>query len=90
MPTHDFGVLIGLAYRAFVEELHAHLATLGFTELRPGQIVVSMAVAAVVLQPSESSIADTWNGPKKVACTFSRISSANRAGSPARTAAPGR
>ena len=42
--------------------------------LRSRSLAISaMAVAAVVLQPSESSIADTRNGPKKVACTSSRI-----------------
>ena len=34
-----------------------------------------MAVAAVVLQPSESSITESWKGPKKAPCTFSSTSS---------------
>lgn len=33
MATHDFGILLGLAYQAFVEELHANLAVHGFTKL---------------------------------------------------------
>ena len=35
MPSHDFGILLGLAYRGFVERLHADLASHGLDELGP-------------------------------------------------------
>lgn len=33
MTTHDFGILLGLAYQGFVDALHEDLAKHGFTEL---------------------------------------------------------
>jgi DNA-binding MarR family transcriptional regulator len=46
MSAHDFGILIGLAYRAFVEELHADLAKHGFADLGPTYGYVVRLVAA--------------------------------------------
>jgi DNA-binding MarR family transcriptional regulator len=33
MATHDFGILLGLAYQGFVEALHAYLAKHGFDDV---------------------------------------------------------
>src|SRR5881392_129314 len=46
MATHDFGILLGLAYQGFVEALHAHLAEHGFTKLGSSHGYVVRAVAA--------------------------------------------
>lgn len=46
MQTYDFGILLGLAYRGFVEELHAYLATRGFTDLGPAYGYIVRTVAA--------------------------------------------
>lgn len=35
MSTPDFGILLGLAYQRFVVDLNAHLATKGFTGIKP-------------------------------------------------------
>ncbi len=43
---HDFGILLGLAYQAFVEQLHADLAAHGLTELGPAYGYVVRAIAA--------------------------------------------
>ncbi|MCA9673646.1 MAG: winged helix-turn-helix transcriptional regulator, partial [Myxococcales bacterium] len=45
MPSHDFGVLLGLAYQAFVDQLHVELARHGFKELVPSYGYVLRAVA---------------------------------------------
>ena len=44
MATHDFGILLGLAYQGFVDALHEDLAKHGFTELRPAYGYVVRAV----------------------------------------------
>lgn len=44
-PAHDFGILLGLAYQSFVRELHADLATHGFTEIAPTVGYVLRAIA---------------------------------------------
>ncbi len=46
MATHDFGVLLGLAYQGFVDALHAHLAEHGFTDLGRAHGYVVRAIAA--------------------------------------------
>lgn len=46
MATHDFGILLGLAYQGFVEALHAYLAEHGFTRLGPTYGYVVRAIAA--------------------------------------------
>jgi DNA-binding MarR family transcriptional regulator len=46
MATHDFGILLGLAYQGFVEALHAHLAEHGFTTLTNTDGYVVRAIAA--------------------------------------------
>jgi MarR family transcriptional regulator for hemolysin len=46
MATHDFGVLLGLAYQGFVDQLHAELARRGFTDLGPAYGYVIRAIAA--------------------------------------------
>jgi MarR family transcriptional regulator for hemolysin len=45
LHQHDFGILLGLAYQAFVRELHADLATHGFTEIAPTVGYVLRAIA---------------------------------------------
>lgn len=46
MATHDLGILLGLAYQGFVDQLHAHLAERGFSELGPAYGYVIRAIAA--------------------------------------------
>lgn len=45
MATHDFGILLGLAYQGFVAHLHAHLAKHGFTDIAPTVGYVLRAIA---------------------------------------------
>jgi MarR family transcriptional regulator for hemolysin len=45
MATHDFGILLGLAYQGFVTELHAALARHGFTDIAPTVGYVLRAIA---------------------------------------------
>lgn len=40
----DFGILLALAFRAYVDELHAELAARGFTDMKPGFGVVFRAL----------------------------------------------
>ena len=51
-PT-DFGVLLGLAYQGFVEQLHAHLADRGFTRIGPADGYVVRALAEAPLNQRE-------------------------------------
>jgi DNA-binding MarR family transcriptional regulator len=44
-PDHDFGVLLGLAYQAFVDHLNARLAEHGFADIRPAFGYVFRALA---------------------------------------------
>jgi len=44
MTTHDFGVLLGLAYQGFVDQLHGQLAEHGFTKLGPAYGYVVRAI----------------------------------------------
>jgi MarR family transcriptional regulator for hemolysin len=46
MTKHDFGILLGLAYQGFVEQLRAHLAARGFARLGPAYGYVLRALAA--------------------------------------------
>ncbi len=46
MATHDFGILLGLAYQGFVDALHEHLAQHGFAALRPAFGYVVRAIDA--------------------------------------------
>jgi DNA-binding MarR family transcriptional regulator len=46
MATHDFGILLGLAYQGFVDSLHRYLAEQGFTKLGPSHGYVVRAIAA--------------------------------------------
>src|SRR4051812_35090076 len=46
MATHDFGILLGLAYQGFVEALHAHLAKHGFTDVGSSHGYVVRLLAA--------------------------------------------
>jgi DNA-binding MarR family transcriptional regulator len=43
--AHDFGILLGLAYQAFVGHLHRDLAKHGFTEIGPTVGYVLRAIA---------------------------------------------
>ena len=45
MATHDFGVLLGLAYQGFVDELHVDLARHGFTHVGGSVGYVLRAIA---------------------------------------------
>jgi DNA-binding MarR family transcriptional regulator len=56
-PTTDFGVLLGLAYQAFVDQLHADLARHGFTELGPSVGYVVRAIAGSAEPPSQRQLA---------------------------------
>ena len=40
----DFGILLALAFRVYVDELHAELAARGFTDMKPGFGVVFRAL----------------------------------------------
>ena len=46
MATHDFGILLGLAYQGFVDQLHANLAEHGFTSLGTANGYVIRAIDA--------------------------------------------
>lgn len=46
MTTHDFGILLGLAYQGFVDELHRDLARHGLTDLGPAYGYVVRALDA--------------------------------------------
>jgi DNA-binding MarR family transcriptional regulator len=46
MAKRDFGILLGLAYQGFVEELHAELARQGFVERGPAYGYVIRALDA--------------------------------------------
>ena len=46
MSTRDFGILLGLAYQGFVDQLHADLARHGFTDLGPAYGYVIRAIDA--------------------------------------------
>jgi MarR family transcriptional regulator for hemolysin len=45
MATHDFGILLGLAYQGFVDQLHVDLERRGFTDLGPAHGYVIRAIA---------------------------------------------
>jgi len=49
----DLGVLLGLAYQGFVEQLHAHLAAHGFTPIGPADGYVVRALAGAPLNQRE-------------------------------------
>jgi MarR family transcriptional regulator for hemolysin len=46
MAKRDFGILLGLAYQGFVDQLHAELARQGFVELGPAYGYVIRAIDA--------------------------------------------
>jgi DNA-binding MarR family transcriptional regulator len=66
----DFGILLGLAYQAFVDQLHADLARHGFAELPPSVGYVVRAIAAEPEPPSQRRLAAylgiTDQGAKKI------------------------
>lgn len=66
----DFGVLLGLAYQAFVDQLHADLARHGFVDLPPSLGYVVRAIAAEPEPPSQRRLAAylgiTDQGAKKI------------------------
>jgi MarR family transcriptional regulator for hemolysin len=45
MASHDFGILLGLAYQGFVTQLHADLAQRGFRDIGPTVGYVLRAIA---------------------------------------------
>jgi DNA-binding MarR family transcriptional regulator len=49
----DFGILLGLAYQSFVDELRAALAGRGFTDLGPAYGYVFRALGAESLQAAQ-------------------------------------
>lgn len=54
---HDFGILLGLAYQAFVDELRAALERGGFSDLTPTVGYVVRAIAASRVPPSQRDLA---------------------------------
>ena len=46
MASHDFGILLGLAYQGFVDQLRADLASHGFADLGPNHGYVVRAIDA--------------------------------------------
>jgi DNA-binding MarR family transcriptional regulator len=56
-PAADFGILLGLAYQAFVDQLHADLARHGFTELGPNVGYVVRAIAGSAEPLSQRALA---------------------------------
>lgn len=56
MERPDFGILLGLAYAAFVDELRAHLAESGFEALNHSFGYVARALAAQNLSLSELAV----------------------------------
>jgi DNA-binding MarR family transcriptional regulator len=52
MASHDFGILLGLAYQGFVDALHVHLEAKGFLDLGPtfGYVVRAIADAPGLTQ----------------------------------------
>ncbi|MBP9145006.1 MAG: MarR family transcriptional regulator [Thermoanaerobaculia bacterium] len=53
----DFGILLGLAYQAFVDQLRADLERRGFADLTPTVGYVVRAIAASAEPPSQRDLA---------------------------------
>jgi MarR family transcriptional regulator for hemolysin len=49
----DLGIMLGLAYQGFVDQLHAHLASRGFTRIGPADGYVVRALAEAPLNQRE-------------------------------------
>lgn len=56
-PRVDFGILLGLAYQAFVDQLRADLERRGFADLTPTVGYVVRAIAASADPPSQRDLA---------------------------------
>jgi DNA-binding MarR family transcriptional regulator len=56
--TPDFGILLGLAYQAFVDQLHAELARHGFHDLGPSVGYVVRAIAGSADPMSQRQLAE--------------------------------
>jgi len=54
----DFGILLGLAYQAFVDQLHADLARHGFHDLGPSVGYVVRAIAGAEAPLSQRQLAE--------------------------------
>ncbi|HUQ05691.1 MAG TPA: MarR family transcriptional regulator [Kofleriaceae bacterium] len=70
MSRPDFGILLGLAYQSFVDQLHADLARHGFADLGPSVGYVVRAIAAEPEPPSQRRLSVylgiTDQGAKKI------------------------
>lgn len=66
--THDFGVLLALAYVTFVEELHADLARAGYPSLHPsfGYVARALAERPLTLRDLAQHLAVTSQGALKI------------------------
>lgn len=68
MTRYDFGILLGLAYQGFVEQLHADLAANGFTDVPPTVGYVIRAIDGGPLNQRElaAQLGITDQGAKKI------------------------
>ena len=68
MTTHDFGILLGLAYQGFVEHLHADLAKHGFTNVGPtvGYVVRTIADGPLNQRQLAQQLGITDQGAQKI------------------------
>jgi DNA-binding MarR family transcriptional regulator len=76
-PAHDFGILLGLAYQAFVDELHAELRRHGFKDkdLAPTHGYVLRAVAEEPINQRQLSkiLRITDQGTGKIVVEMERL-----------------
>ena len=77
MPTHDFGILLGLAYQSFVGELHAELRRHGFKtkDIAPTHGYVLRAVADEPMNQRQLSkvLGITDQGTAKIVAEMERL-----------------
>jgi DNA-binding MarR family transcriptional regulator len=81
---HDFGILLGLAYQAFVRELHADLSTHGFTEIAPTVGYVLRAIADEPINQRQLSkiLGITDQGTAKIVSEMERAKLVERVDDP--------
>jgi DNA-binding MarR family transcriptional regulator len=68
MATHDFGIVLGLAYQGFVGHLHAYLARYGFGKAGPtvGYVVRAIAEGPLNQRQLSKRLGITDQGTMKI------------------------
>ena len=68
MSEHDFGILLGLAYNAFVDDLNAHLHDAGFDDIGRsfGYVFRLLADQEMTLRDVASALEMTSQGAMKI------------------------